>query len=67
MFEMRGNFARVEGVICAHNVYCVRVIWLQHVSTGMGYRLVKEITKKKRMNRRITVDLSVLNRNEISF
>jgi hypothetical protein len=47
MFEMRENFAKVEGVICAHDVYCVRVIWLQHVSTGMGCRLVKEIIKNK--------------------
>jgi hypothetical protein len=45
MFKMRGHFAKVEGVICAHSAYCVRVIWLQHVSTGIGYRLVKQITK----------------------
>jgi hypothetical protein len=42
---MREKFARVEGVICDHNVYCVRAFWLQHVSTGIGYRLVKQITK----------------------
>ena len=44
MFKMRENFGRVEGGICAHNAYCVRVIWL-HVSKGIGYRLVKQITK----------------------
>jgi len=45
MFKMRENFVRVEGVICVYNVYCARVIWLQHVSAGIGYHLVKKITK----------------------
>jgi hypothetical protein len=49
VFELREHFARVEGVICAHNIYCVRVILLQHVSAGMGYRLVKQITKKEKV------------------